>query len=78
MLHGAVFLAARLSRSRPPRLGPSPRSRRMRSASPTPDPAVTRKGLAPIEDDGVEQETGACPSRWSAISEIERARLNMR
>jgi hypothetical protein len=35
--HAAIFLAARLSSSRPPPLGRSLRSRRMRSASPTLD-----------------------------------------
>ncbi len=43
----AVFLAAQLSRSRPPRLGRSLRSRRRRSASPNLDPAATRQGSAP-------------------------------
>ena len=62
VLPGAVFLAARLSRSRPPRLGRSLRSRRMRSAAPSPDPESTHLGLAPIEDDGVDQEPGACPA----------------
>ena len=33
------------------RLGRSLRSRRMRSATPTPDPAPTRKGSAPIKED---------------------------
>src|SRR5436190_10422436 len=40
----AIFLGAPLSRSRPPRLGSSLRSRRMRSAAPTLDPAATRQG----------------------------------
>jgi hypothetical protein len=54
--HGIVNLGARLSSSRPPRLGRSLRSRRMRSASPTLDPESTHQGLAAIEDDGAEQE----------------------
>jgi hypothetical protein len=41
VLHGAVFPGAELSRSRLSRLGRSLQSRRMRSASPTPDPAAT-------------------------------------
>jgi hypothetical protein len=44
--------AVPLSGSRPPRRGRSLRSRRMRSASPNLDPAATRPGSAPIEDDG--------------------------
>ena len=40
-----VFLDARLSNSRPPPLGRSLRSRRMRSAPPTLDPATTHKGI---------------------------------
>jgi hypothetical protein len=51
-LRSAVFLAARSSRSRPPRLGRTLRSRRMRSAPPTLDPLPTRSGSAPIEQDG--------------------------
>jgi hypothetical protein len=62
-LHGAVFLAARLSRSRPPRLGRSRRSRRMRSAAPALDRESAHLGLAPIEDGGVEQEPGPLPGR---------------
>jgi hypothetical protein len=54
--HRAVFLVARLSRSRPPRLGRSLRSRRMRSASPNLDPASTHQESAPIEEDGAEQD----------------------
>lgn len=52
VLHGAVFLATRLSRSRTPRLGRSLRSRRIRSAAPTLDTESTHLGLAPIQDDG--------------------------
>jgi len=53
VLHGAIFLADRLSRSRPPRLMVAPlQSRRMRSASPNLDPASTCQGSAPIEEDG--------------------------
>ena len=52
MLHGAVFLADLLSRSRPSRLGRSLRSRRTRSASPPLDTVATRQGAAPIEEDG--------------------------
>ena len=53
----AVFLGAALSRSRPPRLGRSLWSRRMRSASPDLDTAPTRQGSAPVEEDGSEQDT---------------------
>ena len=49
-LHRAAFLATRLSSSRPPRLGRSLQSRRMRSATPTRWPLTWR--LAPIEEDG--------------------------
>ncbi len=49
--HKAVFLGVPLSRSRPPRLGRSLRSRRMRSASPNLDPAATHQDSAPIEED---------------------------
>jgi hypothetical protein len=41
----------RLSSSRPPRLGRSLRSRRMRSTSPTLDPESTYQDSAPIEED---------------------------
>ncbi len=51
----AVFLAVQLSRSRPPRLGRSLRSRRMRSASPNLDAPATRQESALIEEDGAEQ-----------------------
>ena len=51
----------RLSSSRPPRLGRSLRSRRMRSASPNLDPAPTHKGSAPTRKMGREQETRLIP-----------------
>ena len=50
VLHDAVFLGDSLSRSRPPRLGRSLRSRRMRSASPNLDPTATRQESAPVEE----------------------------
>ena len=50
--HAAVFPGGSLSGSRPPRLGRSLRSRRMRSASPTLDPAVTHLGFGACEEDG--------------------------
>ena len=54
----AVFLAARLSSSRPQRLARSLRSRRMRSASPTLDPESAHQGLAPIEEEGSRAGSG--------------------
>ena len=62
VLHGARLLAASLSSSRPPRLGRSLRSRRMRSAPPILDPAATRPELAPIDEDGADQDTGLGPA----------------
>lgn len=44
----------------------------MRSASPTVDTESTHLGLAPIEDDGVEQEPGAWPI-GAITTEIERS-----
>jgi len=56
VLTEAIFLAARLSSSRPPRLGRSLRSRRMRSDSPTLDPEATHKGIGACENDGQDQD----------------------
>ncbi len=54
VLDGAVFLGDSLSRSRPPCLGRSLRSGRMRSASPNLDPTASRKDSAPIEEEAAD------------------------
>ena len=54
----AVFLGDLVSRSRPPSLGRSLRSRRMRSASPNPDTASARWGFAPTRRTGWSSQTG--------------------
>ena len=52
VLHSAVFLGNPVSRSRPPCLGRSLRSRRMRSAAPNLDTPPARQGLAPRRKTG--------------------------
>ena len=66
VLDGAVFLGDSLSRSRPPCLGRSVRSRRMRSASPNLDPTASRKDSAPIEEEAADWDLARRP--WGRCS----------
>ncbi len=66
---------SRLSGSRPPRPGRSLRSRRMRSASPTPDPATTHPGPAPARMPGTTGQASTTSDVFNAIAEAHRREI---